>query len=190
MINNLKKFLGSNLTIYLILRKIRNRFQLWRYGLKNVHPTFYVAPGSWISSDLVAREFGLINRGCIIGPGVELGTYVIFGPRVTIIGADHNFDNPGVPIFFSGRPPLPKTIIESDVWIGYGAIILSGIRIGRGSIIAAGSVVSKDIPPYEIWGGIPAKKIRDRFTCEKDKQKHDKMLSQQPKEGDYPKYRF
>lgn len=57
-------------------------------------------------------------------------------------------------------------IVEDDVWIGYGATILSGVRIGQGAVVAAGSVVTKDIPPYAIVGGIPAKVIKYRFNDE------------------------
>ena len=74
-----------------------------------------------------------------------------------------------------GRPDLQETFIEDDVWIGHGSIILSGVRIERGAIVAAGSVVTKSIPAYEIFGGIPAKKIRDRFNTEQRKE-HEKML--------------
>ena len=55
-------------------------------------------------------------------------------------------------------------IIEDDVWIGYGAIILSGVHIGQGAAIAAGAVVSKDVPAYAIVGGVPAKIIKYRFS--------------------------
>lgn len=57
-----------------------------------------------------------------------------------------------------------RTTIGNDVWIGYGACILRGVTIGNGAIIAAGSVVTKDVPPYAIVGGVPAKIIRFRFT--------------------------
>lgn len=53
--------------------------------------------------------------------------------------------------------------IEDDVWIGFGATILSGVTIGQGAVIAAGSVVTKDVPPYAIVGGVPAKVIKYRF---------------------------
>lgn len=59
-----------------------------------------------------------------------------------------------------------KTIIGNDVWIGARAIILSGVKIGDGAIIAAGAVVTKDVEPYTIAGGVPAKPIRKRFTDE------------------------
>ncbi|MBN1398753.1 MAG: hypothetical protein JXA06_12045 [Bacteroidetes bacterium] len=114
----------------------------------------------------------------------------MFAPRVAIVGADHRMDRPGVPMIFSGRPPLSDTVIEADVWVGFGAVIMAGVRIGRGSVIAAGAVVTQDVPPYEIWGGIPAKKIRSRFTDQKDIEKHDLMLSQPPFEGEYAEHRF
>jgi virginiamycin A acetyltransferase len=53
--------------------------------------------------------------------------------------------------------------LESDVWIGHGAIILQGVRIGEGSVVAAGSVVTKDVAPYTIVAGNPARTVRDRF---------------------------
>jgi acetyltransferase-like isoleucine patch superfamily enzyme len=114
----------------------------------------------------------------------------MLGPRVAIIGEDHLFDQPGVPIIFSGRPQLHRTIIEADVWIGYGAIIMAGKRIGRGAIVASGAVVTQDVPPYEIWGGVPARKIRDRFINEQDRKVHDQMLNRPPVEGDYTEFRF
>ncbi|WP_262230549.1 DapH/DapD/GlmU-related protein [Stenotrophomonas maltophilia] len=56
-----------------------------------------------------------------------------------------------------------RLVIEDDVWVGFGAIVLSGVRIGRGSIIAAGAVVTKDVEPYSIVGGNPARKISQRL---------------------------
>lgn len=57
-------------------------------------------------------------------------------------------------------------IVDDDVWIGYGATILSGVRIGQGAVVATGAVVTKDVPPYAIVGGVPAKIIKYRFSEE------------------------
>lgn len=57
-------------------------------------------------------------------------------------------------------------VVEDDVWIGYGAMVMSGVRIGQGAIVAAGAVVTKDVPPYAIAGGVPAKIIKYRFAEE------------------------
>jgi acetyltransferase-like isoleucine patch superfamily enzyme len=73
-----------------------------------------------------------------------------------------------------------KVIIEDDVWIGYGSIVLSGVKIGRGSIVAAGSVVTKDIEPYSIVAGNPAKLIRKRFT-EDEIHLHEKLINERYK---------
>jgi acetyltransferase-like isoleucine patch superfamily enzyme len=109
----------------------------------------------------------------------------MFGPKVAIVGADHCFDIPGSPMIFSGRPELKVTVIEDDVWIGYNSVIMAGVIIGRGAIVAASAVVTKDILPYTINAGVPAKKIGDRFTNEHDKEIHDMMLNSAAKEGRY-----
>ena len=57
-------------------------------------------------------------------------------------------------------------IVDDDVWIGYGATILSGVHIGQGAVVAAGAVVTKDAPPYAIVGGVPARVIKYRFSPE------------------------
>lgn len=57
-------------------------------------------------------------------------------------------------------------VIDDDVWIGYGATILSGVHIGQGAVVAAGAVVSKDVPPYAVAAGVPAKVIKFRFAPE------------------------
>ncbi len=69
-------------------------------------------------------------------------------------------------------------IIDDDVWVGSGAIILKGVRVGRGSIIAAGAVVNKDVPPYSIVGGVPARKIGTRFGNVETILKHEASLYQ------------
>jgi acetyltransferase-like isoleucine patch superfamily enzyme len=117
----------------------------------------------------------------MIWPRVEIGAYTLLAPRVAIIGGDHLFDKPGTPILFSGRPEMPTTIIEPDCWLGYAAVIRAGVRIGRGSIVAAQAVVIRDVGPYEIWAGVPAKKVGDRFATAADREKHDEMLSESPK---------
>jgi acetyltransferase-like isoleucine patch superfamily enzyme len=65
--------------------------------------------------------------------------------------------------------------VEDDVWIGHGAIIVAGVTIGTGSIVAAGSVVTRDVPPFSIVGGNPARVIKMRFSQE-DLVEHKKML--------------
>jgi len=66
-----------------------------------------------------------------------------------------------------------KAVIESDVWLGYGVIVLTGVTVGRGSVVAAGSVVSRDIPPYSIAAGVPARVIGQRFQDSSAISRHE-----------------
>ena len=93
---------------------------------------------------------------------VFIGNYVMIAHNVMIIGGNHNFSDISTPMMIQGEGKHGKIIIEDDVWIGAGAIILTGITIKKGSIIAAGSVVTKDVQPYSIIGGNPAKLIKKR----------------------------
>ena len=96
--------------------------------------------------------------------------------NVAIVGRDdHTFNIPGTTIWDSPRGDNHKVIIEDDVWIGHGSIILSGVTIGRCAIISAGSVVVKDVPAYAIVGGNPAIIIKWRFEQDAQK-KHDTLL--------------
>lgn len=147
------------------------------YRLKNVHPTFNIGGKSKISKDLIAGEYSYIGFGCLIYPGVTIGRYTMLAQNVQILGADHNYDLAGVPCTFSGRPILKKTFIGRDVWVGANVIIMAGIKIGDGCIVASGSVVTKDIPPFSIVGGVPAKLIKMRFENENDIEKHIEMLN-------------
>ena len=166
----------------------RRSLMVWKrlsYGLAHVHPSFFMSGRSSISRDLVAAEYVFIGPGCSICPRVRLGRYVMFGPKVTITGADHRFDIAGMPMIFSGRPALLETVIESDVWIGDGALIMAGVTIGRGSVVAARAVVTKDVPAYEIHAGVPAKRVKNRFASSEQVEVHDKMLFGPAVSGDF-----
>lgn len=94
--------------------------------------------------------------------GITIGNYVLFGPHVKVHAENHVFDRTDIPIKEQGVRSL-GIVIEDDCWIGAGSTILDGVTIGRGTIIAAGSVVTKSVPPYSIVGGIPARFIRSRI---------------------------
>ena len=145
-------------------------------------------------SDL-ARVIGNVTIGnnCYIGRNSQIECNVIIGNEVLIannvafIGRyDHHYQQIGKPIRFASQVRdedyswLEKdrvTIVEDDVWIGYGAIILSGVTIKKGSIIGAGSLVTKDVEAYSIYVGSPAKKISDRFNNAEELENHKKILS-------------
>ncbi|MFZ0393018.1 MAG: DapH/DapD/GlmU-related protein [Terracidiphilus sp.] len=101
---------------------------------------------------------------CVIECDIAFGNDVLIAGNVAFIGRnDHRFDVVGLTIWDSPRGIADLTIVEDDVWIGYGAIVLSGVTIGRGSVIAAGAAVTADVPRYSVVAGIPAKTIRRRF---------------------------
>jgi chloramphenicol O-acetyltransferase type B len=110
---------------------------------------------------------------CNIASNVKFGNHILMAGRVCFIGRkDHLFNIPGQLIWQGNRGQDGTTLVEDDVWIGHSSIIMGGVCIGKGAIIAAGSVVTKNVPPCEIWGGIPAKKIRDRFLNSNEKTRH------------------
>jgi acetyltransferase-like isoleucine patch superfamily enzyme len=165
--------------IKLIYRRIRSFIRNIGYKLKYIDYTFDIQKPISISKDLRMGKYGFIGRGSWICPNVVLGNYVIIAPNLAILGGDHIYDKPAMPIIFSGRPEIKKTVIEDDVWIGFRVIINAGVTIGRGAIVASGSVVTKDVPEYTVVGGTPAKFISLRFLPE-EQLVHDKMLANIP----------
>lgn len=110
---------------------------------------------------------------------IVVGNKVMFGPNVTIIGGNHNTSVVGKFMYdvHDKRPEDDQdVIIEDDVWVGAGATVLKGVRLGRGSIVAAGAVVNRDVLPYTIVGGIPAKIIALRFREIEIILEHEKAL--------------
>ncbi|MEN9919106.1 MAG: hypothetical protein RL662_1542 [Bacteroidota bacterium] len=105
----------------------------------------YIGPDSWISA----------QGGLLIEEGV------IIGPRVRIHTMNHNYKHPEA-LPYDGVSILKKVSIKKNVWIGADVTLLPGVEVGEGSIIAAGSVVTKSIPPLCIVGGNPSKKIGQR----------------------------
>ena len=172
--------------IRLCYRQIKMLYIKWIFGYKYVDSTAYFAGKSSISTDMIAGKFSYIGPNCSIPPNVIIGKYTMLAPNVSILGGDHVFEKPDTPIIFSGRPEMPKTIIGEDAWIGANALIMAGITIGNGAIIAAGSVVTKNVPEYTISGGNPAKYIKMRFN-EEGVELHKKMLSEDKIEVNFTK---
>lgn len=102
------------------------------------------------------------GRDCHFGAPVEIGSDVMFASFVALVGGDHRIDGISAPIRLSGREIMKTISIGDDVWIGHGAIVLHGCRIGTGSVVAAGAVVTKDVPDHAIVAGNPARVLRYR----------------------------
>lgn len=104
-----------------------------------------------------------IGPYCYIGCSglIRIGNNVMMSPRVSIYAENHVFEDPALPMKDQGVN-RQFVVIEDDCWIAANSIILAGVTIGKGSVIAAGSVVTKDIPPYSIAAGVPAQIIKQR----------------------------
>lgn len=114
--------------------------------------------------DIEIGDYSGIGAKCIIPQNTIIGKCVMMAPEVYIIKNNHVFTDTKVPMCFQGYPTYDsQTVIEDDCWIGARVIILPGGRIGKGSIIGAAAVVTKDVEPYNIVGGNPARVIKKRL---------------------------
>jgi acetyltransferase-like isoleucine patch superfamily enzyme len=184
MINNILAALRRFRTKILLSGKSR----YLRYG-KDIH----VGAGTklWAPDKLYIGDYVYSGKQVHIESNCEIGSFALIANRVSIVGRhDHDFRKIGFPVRFSPWIASERyickwrqeaAIIEDDVWIGYGAIILTGTRIGKGSIIGAGAVVTNDVEPYAIAVGNPAQVIGKRFPNLKDIEIHEKMI----KSGDF-----
>ena len=111
--------------------------------------------GIKIGQDSLIGEYTVI-RG---QGGVTLGDRVYTSPMTQLIAVNHNFDDPTRPCVEQGIT-AQGIVVEDDVWLGSGAIITDGVRVGQGAVIAAGAVVTKDVAPHTVVGGVPARLIR------------------------------
>ena len=110
-----------------------------------------------------------VGAGTAIGPFswigasgfVELGRDVMLGPRVVILPENHDFDDTARTIKSQGVTRA-GVVVEDDCWIGANATLLAGVRVGRGAVVAAGAVVTRDVPPGAVVAGVPARVLRRR----------------------------
>jgi maltose O-acetyltransferase len=107
--------------------------------------------------NLIIGENSGIGENCRIGSGTIIGNHVMMAPDVIIVSENHTYTKET----FEEWVKEPVTI-EDNVWIGYRVIILPGVHIGRNAIIGAGAVVTKDVPPYTVVGGVPARVLKTR----------------------------
>lgn len=166
----------------MIINKIKKKIFQYKWRKRNLHNYTEAASCFDIEKVLVGKytygEIDVLNSGTnsrlIIGNFCSIAANVFF-----CLGGDHMID------VISSYPFKVKVLgaeheaiskgdieVEDDVWIGHGAQVMSGVKIGQGAVIAAGAVVTKDVPPYAIAAGVPAKVIKYRF----DESTIEKMM--------------
>jgi maltose O-acetyltransferase len=102
-----------------------------------------------------------IGPGCRIY-GARLGYGVVVGPNCVFLKENRGSDDLEIPVGFHNTTPVKVPVVEDWAWVGERAIVLQGRRIGKGAIVGAGAVVTRDVEPFTIVGGNPARVIGDR----------------------------
>ena len=145
-------------TIFSKVRCLLIKHFLKEFGEENrVGSDVYFGGGE----DVEIGSFCQINKGSNL-VNVLVGNYVMIAPDVIFLFQTHDTDKIDTPMACQGKTVHKQSIIEDDVWIGQRAIIMPGLKIGKGSIVGAGAVVTRDVPPYAVVGGVPAKVIKYR----------------------------
>lgn len=151
-----------NIFAYHAIHNVRGR-RIAKIGKSNIHPTAIIREGEHVT----IGDNCLINHNCLIQAGkspagyIKIGNYVHTGVNVMMMAFNHGFYTREIPTKEQDYMDAP-IVINDDVWIGAGSIILAGVTIGKGAIIAAGAVVNKDVPDYAIVGGVPATVLKYR----------------------------
>lgn len=160
------------------MKRAWNRLKraLFVSGPVSLGARFHLGLFSFVSSprELVIGDDVYVGKYCSIQCNGRIGDGVLIGNNVGIVGRrDHDMRAIGVAVrnapWVGDTPALaedPRNSVEigADVWIGFGAVVLSGVRIGRGAVVAAGAVVSGDVAPYDIVAGNPAVPVGRRFS--------------------------
>jgi acetyltransferase-like isoleucine patch superfamily enzyme len=144
-----------------------NALEALREGRLQIGSGTLLEPGVWITMPGDARV--TIGEGCFLNLGVmvacvervEIGDHCMFANGCFVSDGSHRFDDPTRPVTWQGFETKGPTRIGDNVWCGVNVVITSGVTVGERCVIGANSVVTKDLPPYSIAAGAPARVIRD-----------------------------
>jgi len=168
------------------LRVLVNRWHSRRMGLAQVGNGFQFGPDIHVPSGSRLGHYGYIGRGFRAQSPISVGDLCLISTMVCIVGNDHGIDDPDTPTRLAFRWAHAITVFEADVWVGHGAIIRAGVRLGRGSVIGAGSIVTRDVPPYAVVAGNPARLIKERFPDPAQRRHHDLAVYGRTFESQFP----
>jgi acetyltransferase-like isoleucine patch superfamily enzyme len=149
-----------------VFGKARLRAKFWGLFTKRMGKNAYILDYCHIYNPkgVEIGDYTGINHHTDIGGrgGLRIGNYVMIGPYCQILTAEHEYRNQKLPIYLQ---PIKcnEVVIEDDVWIGTKVVVLPGVCVGKGAIVGAGSVVTKNVEPYSIVAGVPAKFLKSRF---------------------------
>lgn len=121
-----------------------------------------IEKGASFGKNVSLGDHSGIGVNAMISNDVTIGKNVMMGPECMIFTSNHRFEDTDVPMCQQGFSKPRPVVIEDDVWIGARVTILPGVKIGEGSVIGAGSVVTKEVPPYTVVGGNPARVLKRR----------------------------
>jgi len=149
----------------------------------SIHPTalIYDSQNVLLAEKTIITEYVIIRSpqakieiglNSVVGPysillggenGITIGQNVMIAPHCVFAAGVHEYRNLQVPMRFAGSFSNGPIIVEDDVWIGANCTISDNVKIGKGAIVSANSFVNENVEPYDIVGGVPAKKISSRL---------------------------
>lgn len=161
-----------------------------RYRFRSVGKNVYISGKQTVLfRDVVLGNDVFVGDYCHFGvKGLFIDDHTLLAPQVAFVGGDHTFNikgqriNESVLYNHTKRQYLEQKGIKigKDCWLGFRSIIFDGVNIGEGAVIAAGSLINKDVEPYTVVAGVPARFIKHRFGTKQDALEHSKSIN-----GDY-----
>jgi acetyltransferase-like isoleucine patch superfamily enzyme len=129
------------------------------------HDIYFKYDGIWAPGpSIILRDRVFVGFGCEFNGRrrIEIGSDSLIASGCKFIDHDHGTARGDVPMRAQTGGAEAEIVLEEDVWLGVNVVVLKGVRIGRGAIVAAGAIVTANVPSHEIWGGVPARKIGAR----------------------------
>lgn len=129
------------------------------------HDIYFKYDGIWAPGpSIIISDRVFIGFGCEFNARrrIEIGSDCLIASGCKFIDHDHGTARRDIPMREQTGGAEAEIVLEEDVWLGVNVAVLKGVRIGRGAIVAAGAIVTKDVPAYEIWGGVPARRLGER----------------------------